>query len=131
MVSSREEVVLQLLRSKVEFAVGKRGRADFDRRIGRPRTGWTSKFLAGKEYAPSLGGLLRILEELGVHPADFFLEAFPRVDDAPLSPDEARAAYESARGLARRLEEMEQRMRRLEEGIDDSATSSESSSRKL
>jgi hypothetical protein len=129
-VSSREDVVLRLLRSKLELCVKNRGRAEFDRRIGRPRTGWTSKFLAGKEYAPSLSGLLRILEELKIHPAAFFEEAFPQENDQPLSSDEARAAYETAKALARRLEEMESRMSALEGGSQKEGSESGPKSRK-
>lgn len=114
MLSPDEESVLRTLRERLEAGLPKRGMRDFDRRIGRAGSGWTSRFLSGRESrVPTLGSLLRILRELGIHPADFFEEALPRTE--ALSAAEARAAYEGARGVVKRLEELDARLRRIEE----------------
>ena len=120
MADQEEQAVLRTLRAKLEAGLGPRGRREFDRRIGRPSSGWTSRFLTGKETrVPTVGSLLRILRELDIHPADFFAEAFP-LQDSPLRADEARSAYEGAKGLAKRVAEVEERVRRLE-GAEHSA----------
>lgn len=115
MADQDEEAVLKTLRAKLQEGLKHRGGREFDRRIGRPETGWTSKFLTGREVrVPTVGSLLRILRELRIHPADFFAEAFPARFDEPLTPEEARAAYEGARAMARRVEELEARLNQLE-----------------
>jgi hypothetical protein len=118
MAEQDEEAVLNTLRAKLQTSLKHRGAREFDRRIGRPETGWTSKFLTGRENrVPTIGSLLRILRELRIHPADFFAEAFPAREDEPLTPEEARAAYEGARAMAKRLQEMEARLNQVEDKL--------------
>jgi hypothetical protein len=66
-----------VLREKLRERLKPRGYRDFDRRIGKGESGWTSKFLRG-ERALTLETLLVVLADLDIHPADLLEEAFPR-----------------------------------------------------
>jgi hypothetical protein len=117
-----EDAILKLLRAKLEDGVRERGRADFDRRIGRPGTGWTSKFLAGREGIPTLPSLLRILGELRIHPADFFAEALPRPSDGGTEIPADERPSDAVRALmARRMRALEERMALQEQRLEELA----------
>jgi hypothetical protein len=86
-----QEVALveALLRRKLEerYPRQSRERAQFDRKIGKEGSGWTSKSLRGdpKAGSPSLQTVLAVVIGLDLSPGEFFAEAIggsSREDDA-------------------------------------------------
>ena len=96
------EQIQAALREELRLRLKPRGYRDFDRRIGKGESGWTSKFLRG-ERPLSLETLLVVLGELDAHPADFFDRTFPR-----LPVDRAAQRY---------MGEFERKMRRIAEQV--------------
>ena len=96
------ERIEEALREELRLRLKPRGYRDFDRRIGKGESGWTSKFLRC-ERSLSLETLLVVLTELDVHPADLLERAFPR-------RPEDRAAQ-------RYMGEFERKMRKIAEQV--------------
>ncbi len=96
------ERIEEALREELRLRLKPRGYRDFDRRIGKGESGWTSKFLRG-ERSLTLETLMVVLAELDVHPADFFDRAFPR-----LPTDRAAQRY---------MGEFERKMRKIAEQV--------------
>jgi hypothetical protein len=76
-VEIQVEGVEAALRILLQRRLKPRGYREFDRTLGRPESGWTSKFLRG-ERSLTLELLFVVLHALDVHPAEFFLEFFPQ-----------------------------------------------------
>jgi hypothetical protein len=110
------QAVADLLREKLRSRLGRRGYRAFDRAIGRPESGWTTKFLRGHRDVASLDLLLAVLGALEIHPAEFFAEAFPQKPD---SKETAVREYfgefeKQMKEIAERV--VEERLKRLSRG---------------
>lgn len=109
------EPLLEVLRSRIAEALKAKGprrlsgRA-LDAAMGRPESGWTSKFLRRQNEGVTLEGLLAACTALGTHPGDLMEEAYPR----PLTKAERECLSfneEEIRRIAR--EELEARLRKI------------------
>jgi hypothetical protein len=94
--------VEEALREKLRERLKPRGYRDFDRRIGKAESGWTSKFLRG-ERALSLETLLVVLSNLDVHPADLFDQAFPRTTTDKVAQEYMGEFEKQMREIARQI----------------------------